>query len=44
MNNPKLLKKVGENAYRYVKNNLSWEKYAKRIEKIFEQAVASRYD
>jgi len=28
MNNPKLRKRLGENAYRYVRRNLSWEHYA----------------
>lgn len=40
MNNPKLRKKLGENAYEYVKNNLSWEKYARTMEKIFEQTIS----
>jgi len=35
MTNPKLRKRIGENAYEYVKNNLSWEKYAKAVEKVF---------
>jgi glycosyltransferase involved in cell wall biosynthesis len=39
MNNPKLCKKLGENAYEYVKNNLSWKKYAKNMESIFEQTI-----
>jgi glycosyltransferase involved in cell wall biosynthesis len=44
MNNAKLRKKIGENAYEYVKNHLSWEKYAKNMERIFEQTVSSRHD
>jgi glycosyltransferase involved in cell wall biosynthesis len=40
MNNPKLRKKLGENAYEYVKNNLSWEKYAKNMESVFEQTIS----
>ena len=42
MNNPKLRKRIGENAYEYVKNNLSWEKYAKNMESIFQTTI-SRY-
>ena len=38
---PKLGKKIGENAYEYVKDNLSWAKYAKRMETLFEQATLS---
>jgi glycosyltransferase involved in cell wall biosynthesis len=41
MNNPKLCKKLGENAYKYVKNNLSWENYAKNMESIFEQTISN---
>lgn len=26
--------------YEYVRNNLSWEKYARTMEKIFEQTIA----
>jgi glycosyltransferase involved in cell wall biosynthesis len=40
MNGPKIRKKLGENAYEYVKNNLSWEKYAKQIENIFQQTLS----
>jgi len=39
MNNSKLRKKIGENAYEYVKNNLSWEKYAENMESVFQQAI-----
>ena len=41
MNNPKLRKKLGENAYEYVSKNLSWEKYAKNMERVFQQAITS---
>lgn len=41
MNNPKLCKKLGENAYEYVKNNLSWKKYAKNMEIVFEQTISN---
>lgn len=39
MSSPKLRKRIGENAYEYVKNNLSWEKYAKNVENVFEEAI-----
>jgi glycosyltransferase involved in cell wall biosynthesis len=39
MNTPKLRKRIGENAYEYVKNNLSWEKYAGNMESIFQQTI-----
>jgi glycosyltransferase involved in cell wall biosynthesis len=38
--NPELCKKLGENAYRYVKNNLSWEKYAKNVESVFQETLS----
>jgi len=41
MNNPKLRKRLGENAYEYVKNNLSWKKYAENMESIFRQTIAT---
>jgi len=41
MNDPKLCKKLGENAYEYVKRNLSWEKYAENMESIFEQTISN---
>jgi glycosyltransferase involved in cell wall biosynthesis len=39
MNNPKLRRKLGENGYEYVRNNLSWEKYAKNMESILQQTI-----
>jgi glycosyltransferase involved in cell wall biosynthesis len=39
MDDPKLRKKLGENAYEYVKRNLSWEKYAENMESTFEQTI-----
>jgi glycosyltransferase involved in cell wall biosynthesis len=39
MSSPKLRKRIGENAYEYVKNNLSWEKYAKNVENVFQEAI-----
>ena len=41
LENPKLRKKLGQNAREYVKNNFSWEKYATRIEEIFEKAITN---
>jgi len=40
INDPTLRKKLGENAYEYVKNNLSWEKYAKSMESVFEETIS----
>jgi len=39
LNDAQLRRKIGDNAYQYVKNHLSWEKYAKTMETIFEKAV-----
>jgi glycosyltransferase involved in cell wall biosynthesis len=39
LNDAQLRRKIGDNAYQYVKNHLSWEKYAKTMEMIFEKAV-----
>jgi len=39
INNPKLIDDFGHNCYVYVKEHLSWEKYAKDIEKIFSQTL-----
>jgi glycosyltransferase involved in cell wall biosynthesis len=39
INDPKLRKKLGENAYEYVKNNLSWERYAKNVESVFQETI-----
>jgi glycosyltransferase involved in cell wall biosynthesis len=44
MNDPSLGKKIGENAYQYVKNNLSWEKYAENVENVFQKAIANFKD
>jgi len=43
MNSPGESRKLGENAYEYVKANLSWKKYAKTMESVFE-ATISRYE
>jgi hypothetical protein len=32
-------KKIGEQAYQYVKIHLSWEKYARTMETIFEDSL-----
>jgi glycosyltransferase involved in cell wall biosynthesis len=39
LNTPGLRKKLGEQAYEYVKNHLSWEKYARTMETIFENSL-----
>ena len=41
INNPELRRRVGENAYDFIKEDLSWETYAKNMERIFEKAVKS---
>ena len=40
IDNPKLGKKMGANAYEYVKENLSWEKYAETVERVFQETLA----
>jgi glycosyltransferase involved in cell wall biosynthesis len=39
MNNPDLRREMGKRAYEYVKTNLSWEKYAQRVEKVFQETL-----
>ena len=39
INDSGLQRKIGENAYQYVKENLSWEKYAKKVESIFQESI-----
>jgi glycosyltransferase involved in cell wall biosynthesis len=39
INNPRLISALGDNCYHYVKKNLSWEKFAKDIENIFQQII-----
>jgi len=39
INDPSLRKKIEKNAHGYVKNNLSWEKYARNMESIFQRAI-----
>ena len=41
INNAELRRRVGENAYEFVKEDLSWETYAKNMACIFEKAVKS---
>ncbi len=41
ISNTHLRKKLGEHAYEYVKSNLSWEKYARTMETIFEEALVN---
>lgn len=40
MNSPELRRKIGGNAYKYVKDNLGWEKYAERVEKVFQDVLS----
>lgn len=42
--NPRLAKKLGKNAHNYVKNNLSWESYAKSMEKVFQKVLSQKGD
>ena len=37
--NPSLREKIGKNAVNYVKEHLSWEKYARTMEEVFERVV-----
>ncbi len=39
---PKLCKTIGENAYEYVKENLSWQNYAKNVEAVFLEEITRR--
>jgi glycosyltransferase involved in cell wall biosynthesis len=39
LNDPRLCKRLGENAFRYVKNNLSWERYAEKVETVFRRTL-----
>ena len=39
INDPDTRKKIGEQAYQYVKSHLSWEKYARTMEIIFEESL-----
>ncbi len=41
LNDAELRRKIGEQAYEYVKNHLSWEKYARTMERIFEESIKS---
>jgi glycosyltransferase involved in cell wall biosynthesis len=37
--NPSLRERIGKNAVNYVKEHLSWEKYAKTMEEVFERVI-----
>jgi glycosyltransferase involved in cell wall biosynthesis len=39
INDPEFRKRIGENAKVFVKDNLSWQKYAEQMEKSFEKTV-----
>ncbi len=38
---PDLRRRIGNNAYEYTKENLSWEIYAKNMETVFEKTIAN---
>lgn len=38
--NPELCRQLGQNAYKYVLNNLSWQKYAESVEGVFRQTLS----
>jgi len=40
LENPDLCRKLGDNAYEYVKENLSWRKYAERVESVFIETMS----
>jgi glycosyltransferase involved in cell wall biosynthesis len=40
LEDPKLARKLGENAYTYVRDNLSWRKYAERVERVFTETLS----
>jgi glycosyltransferase involved in cell wall biosynthesis len=42
INDHELRKRIGNNAYNYIKNNLTWENYAKNMENIFEQVITKK--
>ncbi len=42
INNPEMRKTLGENAYKYVIENISWEKYAKNMESIFRRITQKK--
>jgi glycosyltransferase involved in cell wall biosynthesis len=44
INNPNLRKKLGENAYQYVRDNLSWKRYAEKVENIFQETIERSKD
>lgn len=37
--NPKLASEIGNNSYRYVKEHLSWQKFAEDMERIFQHTI-----
>jgi glycosyltransferase involved in cell wall biosynthesis len=39
--NPSLRERIGKNALNYVKEHLSWEKYARTMEDVFERVLKS---
>ncbi len=43
INNPDLRHKLGLNALKYVKENLSWQKYAENMERVFKKVVETKH-
>ena len=39
INAPKIRQTIGQKAYEFVKNNLSWDKYAQRVEQVFLETL-----
>ena len=37
--NPQRLTEIGEEAYKYIKENLTWEHSLNKLEKVYERAV-----
>jgi glycosyltransferase involved in cell wall biosynthesis len=37
--NPDIRNEIGKNASEYVSRNLSWEKFAERMENVFEKTI-----
>ena len=38
---PELRRRIGNNAYEYTKESLSWKVYAKNMETVFEKTIAN---
>ena len=42
INDPKLMRNIGRNAFEYVAANLSWKNYAETMESIFQQTISQK--